>query len=197
MSLLTPVRAARSTDSEELLRAALRCIARRGVTATTLDDVAAEAGCSRATAYRSFPGGKDGLVEAVAGYQLRTLLEGVDAGLRAATSLEDLLVAGIHQAGLHLLGDPALAYIRAHEPELLLPHMSFRGMELILAAVTAFASPHLERFLDPVAARRTAEWVTRIVLSFTTCPADHVDLADEASVRRLVRTFVLPGVAVS
>jgi hypothetical protein len=40
---------------------------------------------------------------------------------------------------------------------------------------------------------RAAEWGVRIVLSYTSCPADDVDLADEASARRLVRTFVLPG----
>ncbi|MBV9662332.1 MAG: TetR/AcrR family transcriptional regulator, partial [Actinobacteria bacterium] len=42
-------------------------------------------------------------------------------------------------------------------------------------------------------AQRAAEWGARIVLSYTSCPADDVDLADEASARRLVQTFVLPG----
>ena len=39
-----------------LLDATLACIARVGVSKTTLDDVAREAGCSRATLYRYFPG---------------------------------------------------------------------------------------------------------------------------------------------
>ena len=39
-----------------LLDATVACIARVGVSKTTLDDVAREAGCSRATLYRYFPG---------------------------------------------------------------------------------------------------------------------------------------------
>ena len=31
------------------------------------------------------------------------------------------------------------------------------------------------------------------MLSYSLCPAGEVDLADEASVRRLVTTFILPG----
>ena len=46
-------------------------------------------------------------------------------------------------------------------------------------------------------ALRVAEWASRIVLSYTTCPADDVDLADEASTRRLVQTFVLPGLVIT
>ena len=38
------------------LDAALACVARVGVAKTTLDDVAKEAGCARATVYRCFPG---------------------------------------------------------------------------------------------------------------------------------------------
>src|SRR5471032_28339 len=48
-----------------LADAALRCVARQGIAKTTLDDVARAAGCSRATVYRVFPGGKDGLMSAV------------------------------------------------------------------------------------------------------------------------------------
>ena len=44
----------------------MRCVARRGLRKTTLDDVATTAGCSRATIYRAFPGGKDVLMAAAA-----------------------------------------------------------------------------------------------------------------------------------
>jgi hypothetical protein len=40
-----------------------------------------------------------------------------------------------------------------------------------------------------------AEWVARLVLSYTLCPSAGYDLADEDDARRLVRSFVLPGVA--
>ena len=41
----------------------MRCVARYGVSKTTLDDVAKEAGCARATIYRYFPS-RDDLVAA-------------------------------------------------------------------------------------------------------------------------------------
>ena len=48
-------------QDKRIVDATLRCVGRWGLAKTTLDDVAREAGCSRATVYRLFPGGKDSL----------------------------------------------------------------------------------------------------------------------------------------
>src|SRR3954471_10003835 len=86
---------------DRVIDAALRCIARWGVAKTTLDDVARQAGCSRATVYRVVPGGKDGLVEPVgraeASRFFAALAERLDAA--ADQGLEELLVAGMSEAG--------------------------------------------------------------------------------------------------
>ena len=50
--------------ADRVLDAALACVARVGVAKTTLDDVAKEAGCARATVYRCFPG-RQALMRAV------------------------------------------------------------------------------------------------------------------------------------
>ena len=173
--------------------AVLRCIARWGVAKTTLDDIAREAGLSRATVYRLFPGGKDALLEAVATSEVQRFFRAVSARLDEADSLEELLVAGISEAGQHLLGHAALQYLMVHEPEAVLPRIAFGAMDAVLLAVSEFAAPYLARYLPAEDAPRTAEWVARIVISYVSCPADGVDLADEQSVRRLVRSFVLPG----
>src|SRR4029079_12198982 len=44
-----------SPQAVRILDAALTCIGRVGLAKTTLDDVAREAGCARATVYRCFP----------------------------------------------------------------------------------------------------------------------------------------------
>src|SRR5688500_17445300 len=182
------------TDQEQrVVDAVLRCIARWGVAKTTLDDIAREAGLSRATVYRLFPGGKDALLAAVATSEVTRFLRTVGARLDEADSLEELLVAGITEAGQHLTTHAALQYLMAHEPETVLPSISFSAMDAVLAAVSDFTAPYLSRYVDPPAAPRAAEWVGRIVISYVSCPADGVDLANEQSVRRLVRTFVLPG----
>ncbi|HSP05013.1 MAG TPA: TetR/AcrR family transcriptional regulator, partial [Acidimicrobiales bacterium] len=57
-----PVAPVAPATEERIRTGALACIARTGITRTTVDDVVREAGVSRATLYRAFPGGKDVLV---------------------------------------------------------------------------------------------------------------------------------------
>ena len=188
---------ARSEQELRVVDAALRCIARWGVAKTTLDDVAREAGWSRATVYRLFPGGKDAVLETVAEVELERLFTALDERLTATADLEDLLVAGMSEAGARITGHAALRFLVLHEPEVILPQISFARAERVLARVAAFASPYLSRWLAPEEANRVAEWVTRIVISYAASPSESVDVADDDSVRRLVRSFVLPGIQAS
>lgn len=181
------------SQEERIIEAALRCIARWGVAKTTLDDVAREADYSRATVYRFFPGGKDGLIEAVTRTEIARFFAAVGKRLESAADLEEMLVAGISEAARRLHGHAALQFLLAHEPETVVPKLAFTQMDQVLATTSRFAAPYLARFVGGERAGRAAEWVTRIVLSYSSCPADGVDLADEESVRRLVCTFVLPG----
>ena len=184
---------ARPVLDQRILDATLRCVARWGVGKTTLEDVAREAGCSRATVYRSVPGGKDGLIEAVVAHELDGFFARLGERLDAASSLEDALVQGMAFSSQWLANHAALQFMLAYEPETVLPHIAFRRMNDVLAVAAAFVAPYLVRWLPADDALRAAEWGARIVLSYTSCPADDVDLADEASARRLVQTFVLPG----
>jgi AcrR family transcriptional regulator len=178
---------------QRILDATLRCIGRWGVAKTTLEDVARDAGCSRATVYRSVPGGKDGLLQAVVAHELDGFFAQLGGRLNRAGSLEDALVQGMSFASQWLANHAALQFMLAYEPETVLPHIAFRRMNDVLAAAAAFVGPYLARWLPADDALRAAEWGARIVLSYTSCPADDVDLADEASARQLVQTFVLPG----
>ena len=187
----------RSLQEERVVDAALRCIARWGVAKTTLDDVAREAGWSRATVYRLFPGGKDAVLETVADVELERFFAALDRRLTAASDLEDLLVAGMSEAGGRITDHPALQFLVIHEPELILPQISFARAERVLARAASFAAPYLARWLAPEEANRVGEWVTRIVISYAASPSETVDVADAESVRRLVRHFVLPGIRAS
>ena len=66
-------------------------------------------------------------------------------------------------------------------------------MDSVLRTISEFAAPYLAPHVGPDEASRAAEWLARMVLSYTACPAPWVDVRDEESVRRLVRAFVLPG----
>lgn len=176
-----------------LADAALHCFAGQGIARTTLDDVARTAGCSRATVYRVFPGGKDGLVAAVVDTEVARFFSALALRMGAASNLEDVLVAGMNEAAVRITDHPALSFLLDHEPEVVLPHLTFTHMDSVLAVSSTFTAPFLGRFLDHDEAKRVAEWAARIVLSHLLCPSDGVDLTDEVRVRHLVRTFVLPG----
>jgi AcrR family transcriptional regulator len=180
---------------DRILAAAPRCIARWGLGKTTLDDLAREAGCSRASIYRRFPGGKDHVLAAALLYEEARFFDGLSGALEAAGSLEDLVVTGLVGAASFIDENDALQYLIEHEPELVLPHIAFERVGPMLYRVAAFAGPHLERYLTPTDAVVAAEWCTRLLLSYTLHPSEHLDLRDEADTRRFVRTFVLPAFA--
>ena len=173
---------------------ALRCIARQGVAKTTLDDVARQAGCSRATVYRVFPGGKEGVLGAVVDTEVSRFFSALAVRMGQADDLEDVLVTGMVEAASRVSRHRALTYLLDYEPEVVLPHLAFARLDTVLATASAFIAPFLGRWLDHDEAARVAEWAARIVMSYLACPADNVDLTDEDDVRRLVRSFVLPGV---
>lgn len=176
-----------------VVEAALRCIARWGQAKTSLDDVAREAGLSRATVYRLVPGGKDNLLALVSTYELNRFFVSLHDAVQHVDNLEDTLVAGVTTAARHLQHHGALKFMLDHEPEHILPLFAFRNLDRILENVRAFAAPYLAPWLGAEAGH-CAEWVARIVLSYACAPSPEFDLTDEASARRLVRTFVLPGI---
>ncbi|MDQ3145612.1 MAG: TetR/AcrR family transcriptional regulator [Actinomycetota bacterium] len=176
-----------------MVDAALACIARWGVDKTTLDDVARQAGCARATVYRSFPGGKEALLRAAVTQERRRFGDGLAAVLSTTDDLESLLVDGTCYAARFLAEHGALRTVLAQEPERVLPHVAFAGADRLLAEAAALVGPHLEAHLSPALAARAAEWVTRLVLSYALAPSPTVDLTDTDCTRRLVRTFVLPA----
>jgi AcrR family transcriptional regulator len=177
-----------------MVAAALRCVARWGFAKTTIDDIAREAGVSRATAYRVFPGGKDRLVATVLHHEIGRLFHEAETEASGAGSLEDLLCVGIRLAMEMLTGHEVLQYMLRHEPEVVLPHFAFYRLDVVLAYAAELASPHLARFLPEPAVRPAAELVARVVLSFSFNPSDRVDPSDPASIRRLVRTYLLPAI---
>lgn len=84
---------------ERLLDAALRAYVAQGISATSLRDVAAEAGVTPALLGYYF-GGKDALLQAVMDERLLPLVAGVGHGLQQAEDNAAALVAGLVH-GLH------------------------------------------------------------------------------------------------
>lgn len=183
-----------STPRVRAVDALLRCVAVRGLRKTTVDDVAREAGMSRATLYRSFPGGRDAVLAAAVETEVARFFAELAVEMGGADELEDVLVVGMVTAARHLGDHAALRALFDQEPETVLPWLAFAGMDRLLATTTTFTAPFFGRWLDPEQAARAAEWAARIVLSYLTAPSRGTDLARTEDVRRLVRRFVLPGI---
>ncbi len=179
---------------ERISDALLVCVARWGIAKTTLEDVARQAGCSRATIYRTFSGGKGAVLAVTARREGARLRADVEAAIAGTDDLEELVVRAVSAAAGFLGGHAALRNLLAHEPDVVLPHVAFDRLSLVLDHVATIAAPHLAPHIaDAEDAARSAEWVARVVLSYLLNPADDLDLATEAGARRLVRSFLLPG----
>ncbi len=185
-------RASVSLD-ERILDATLRCIARWGVAKTTLDDIAREAGCSRATVYRVFPGGKDVLFAATWTREVESFAAALLTELHIAPTLEDLLVVALTESCRAIRRHEALQYLVEHEPGAVMPLLSFDALDPFLAWTAAYAAPAIERFVPASASRELAEWCARLIISYGFEPTPALDLTDPDSTRRFVRTYVLPG----
>jgi AcrR family transcriptional regulator len=176
-----------------VVAAARRCLVREGARRTTVDEVAVEAGISRATLYRAFPGGRDTIFEALAWSELDALVATVRDAMDAAADLEAALAAGICAAAQWLGGHEIVATLMFDDPALLLTHLEFEQMDRSLAIVAERFGPLLERFCTPTVARRGVEFAMRLVLSRLLFPCEEPDLSDEAGAWLLAHERLVPA----
>lgn len=179
--------------SDAVLDAAKACFERWGMAKTTIDDIAGEAGVSRATLYRMFPGGKDVLFEALRVRELEQYFARLAEQLDGATDLDDLLVRIVVQSTLELRNDVHLAVMMASEPGEVLGQLTVAGLPRIVRIGTQVLAPEVQRYLPADDARRLVDLLARLVISYFLAPSDHLDLADPESARDFLAAFVLPA----
>jgi AcrR family transcriptional regulator len=184
----------RSSTRVRIVDGALQCLARQGIAKTTVDDIARAARLSRATAYRTFPRGKEGILAAVVETEVARLFSSVAVAMGEATDLEDVLVTGMVESARSLRDHAALTYLLEHEPGTVLPYLTFGQLDRLLLVAGDLAAPFFARWLEPDQASRAAEWAVRIVMAYCANPAPDTDLTDPEQTRVLVQRFVLPGI---
>jgi AcrR family transcriptional regulator len=182
-----------NTPEGRVLAAAVACVDKWGIAKVTVDDIATEAGISRATLYRLFPGGKDVLFEAIRQTETLAFFADLDVHVQASDTLEELVVGILVEATVALRTDDRLQMMLAARPGEVLASIGFADQPRIIAAASAFLQPRVARFIDAEQAHHLADWMVRVVLSYFFTPSDHVDLADTKSARSFARAFVLPA----
>ena len=186
---------ARTPAVEARVQAALlTCIARYGLAKTTLDDVAREAGCSRATVYRYFDGKPD-LVRRTAAAEIAAVTARVVQAGESAACLADSVVAVVVRGARELTQHAALRFLLAHEPEAVLPHLAFGPGDRVLTVVGDALAPAFARWLTVPDATRAGDWLARILRSYVLMPEPTVDLTDPEAARAFLEHLVTPGIA--
>jgi AcrR family transcriptional regulator len=181
---------------DHLLAAAERCLRRSGIRRTTMTEVAAEAGISRAWLYRQYPN-KPALVLAV----LVRADQAFWAEARHRVSAADGLAAQVAEAvRLSRSQEPAALLLELSSSE---PHavgaVVGTGVGEVMPGLATFWHEHLEgaRRRGEVRAdldvSRAAEWVMRIVISLVSVPSDLVATDDPVELRRFLDEFLVRG----
>jgi AcrR family transcriptional regulator len=181
-----------------VLEGAYECIARSGMAKTTVDDVAAASGVSRATIYRLFPGGKDEVLRDTVGWEMDRFFLRLGAELGDTPDFPTFLERALPRARRELLEHAVLQKVLETEPQRLTTLITLQ-QERVITLIAAYFLPLLER--DREAGRLRpgvdlvvcAEYVARMALSLMASPGRH-GLGDPAEVRRLVRRELLGGV---
>ena len=182
------------TVRERILEAAYSCVARYGIGKTTVDDVARAARLSRATVYRTFPGGKDQVIREVIAWETGRFFGRLAEAVAGAPDFASLLEEALLFAHRAVEDHEVLQKILQTEPGRLLPQLTVESQRT-LAFIAAFLVPYLEReqLAPGVDVAAAADYVARMVLSHIAAQG-RWDLTDRAQVKTLVRTEMLAGV---
>ncbi len=183
----------RSDDVEaRILAGAMVCLERFGVAKTTLDDIAGEADCSRATVYRYFAN-RAAVVQASVAAEINRVTDAIIASASGAESLEEAVTAMFVCAARAIVTHTALQRALDLEPEVVLPGLSFDGGDRMFAEAAVRFAPVFARFVPPDRAARAAEWSTRVLLAYLHPDRAPFSMTDEDAARALVRRHIIPA----
>ncbi len=183
---------------DRLLDAAQTLLARKGIRATTVSEVAEEAGVSRAWLYRHFPD-KATLLGAAIVRLSDSYWSDARAELDTLDTFTEQLVAGV-RIGRHTYDEPGALPLRLRmaEPEEFAA-CAGAGVSGLVPDLASFWLPYVEA----AAARgeihphhdltEVAEWVARVLITLGTIHGETIDADDPAAVLRHMRRFVMPG----
>ncbi len=179
---------------QRILAGTYECVARWGLSKTTVEDAARQAEVSRATLYRYFPGGRDELLQAVVSWEQLRVFDRLYEEVRSATSLEEVLERFLVFAHRTIVAHEVLQRVLETEPERLMPALTVDSARIV-GLIAAFFRPYLEAHeLAPgIEVDPTADFLARMAYSHIAAPG-RWNLDDPDQVARLVRDELLGGI---
>lgn len=177
-----------------VLAATVQCAGRVSLARITVEEVAREAGVSRASVYRWFPGGRDQLLDEAITFEVGRFLSRMADAAEGAPDLSSRLERSLLFAHRAIEEHEVLQHVLANEPAGVLPQLHATA-PLVLAVVR----DELAGWLDGVALNEgvdreeAADYLARMLLSLVVNQGSW-DLTDPAEVAEVVRTRLLAGV---
>ncbi|MBO2448139.1 TetR/AcrR family transcriptional regulator [Actinomadura barringtoniae] len=182
------------TTRERIIDAAEKCFARFGLAKTTVEDIAAAAGLSRATVYRSITGGRDELILAVVLRDLQRFMDRLAERLRRKQSVTDAVIEGTMDAVEFVRNEPTVAAFLAPEAAGHMQAAVAGAAEHVLALCCDYVRPYFdlaqrERLLrQDIEVEGTVEFLFRIITSLIVMNRNR----DDTGTRSFLRTYVVP-----
>lgn len=177
---------------DRLVDAAEECFSRFGVSKTTLEDIASQAGVSRATVYRYFEGGRDEIILGVVLRQAEVFLDALQRRVQRERDLADAVVEGVLYTIASVRKNEHLALLFA--PEVAGQTTSIAGASTALFELTTdFLRPIFEdahrrgQLREGVVADEAAEFVLRMILSLLSVEGPR--RRSDAKQRQFLHTF--------
>lgn len=181
-----------STARSRLVDAAQACFERFGVSKTTLDDIAAEAGVSRATVYRYFEGGREEVILSVVLRETRAFLQTLVRRISNEASPGDAIVEAVVQTVANVDHNPQMALLFSADSAG--QTTALAGRSTVLFDVSRdFLGPLFEsaaeagQLREGVTVEDATEFVLRMVLSLLSVPGPRRRTANQQ--RAFVRTY--------
>lgn len=161
--------------ADRIISVAAGRIARHGLDRLNLDEVAREAGCSRATVYRHV-GGKAAIVDAVLARNIAKVTSDIQRAVQAADAQRRAVVA-ITASLAAIRDDPVVSAMIATMPPSSLGSYLSASSEIPRSAA-AFTG---------LADETAAQWISRVVMAFLFWPT-----TDPAQESEMIERFVYP-----
>ena len=188
-------KAVRKPATERAMEAAITCFCSNGISNSSMEDIALEAGMARSTLYRYFKD-KDELIIAVMEQESVSLAKELARKITVKMNFSDFIIEGMLLALIYVPKHPVLGKMFAPESlatssriVLMTNHLSQVGIGIIKPAIDTAKLAKL--IPSDLSAELLMDWLIRILFSLLTMPSDITESYDQK--RALLETMLLPA----
>ncbi|MET0739690.1 MAG: TetR/AcrR family transcriptional regulator [Acidimicrobiales bacterium] len=184
------------SSRDQALEATLTCIANGGMKGFTVEDVARQAGLSRATIYRYFPGGRDQLVTETVTWEVGRFFVRLAEAIADAPDFRTRVEQGLAFAHRSLRDHEAFQRAMATDQGEIRARLAAIA-PIVLGVIRSYLEPLLdaETLVDGVTPIEAADHLARLIGSLIVDEGVW-DLGDPSQVHELVDRWLLSGIVV-